>query len=54
MQGSLGVGANLSKWSPEDFSEATEMVRQYKSIRERYSAAISTGLQSPIRAASNQ
>jgi len=34
MQGSLGIGANLNKWTPEDFATATKMVAQYKSIRE--------------------
>ncbi len=34
MQGSLGIGANLNKWTPEDFATATRMVAQYKSIRE--------------------
>ncbi len=34
MQGSLGIGANLNKWTPEDFSKAKAMVAQYKKIRE--------------------
>ncbi|MBZ5514015.1 MAG: alpha-galactosidase [Acidobacteriia bacterium] len=34
MQGALGIGANLNKWSPEDFALATQMVSTYKSIRE--------------------
>jgi len=34
MQGSLGVGANLNHWSPEDFATAKKMISQYKSIRE--------------------
>jgi len=34
MQGSLGVGANLNKWKPEDFVIAKKMISQYKSIRE--------------------
>lgn len=34
MQGSLGIGANLNKWTPEDFATAKKMVAQYKSIRE--------------------
>lgn len=34
MQGSLGVGANLNKWTPEDFATAKRMIEQYKSIRE--------------------
>lgn len=34
MQGSLGIGANLNKWAPEDFAKANQMVGQYKAIRE--------------------
>jgi alpha-galactosidase len=34
MQGSLGVGANLNNWKPEDFATAKKMVSQYKQIRE--------------------
>ena len=34
MQGSLGIGANLNKWTPEDFAMAKKMVTQYKAIRE--------------------
>ncbi len=33
MQGSLGIGANLNKWSQEDFGLASKMVEYYKSIR---------------------
>jgi len=34
MQGSLGVGANLSRWTPAEFATAERMISQYKSIRE--------------------
>jgi alpha-galactosidase len=34
MMGSLGIGANLNKWSQEDFGLATEMVAYYKSVRQ--------------------
>lgn len=34
MQGSLGIGANLNQWKPEDFATARQMVERYKSIRE--------------------
>ena len=34
MQGSLGIGANLNKWGPEDFAMAKTMVAQYKTVRE--------------------
>ncbi len=33
MQGALGIGANLNKWSAEDFALATRMVSYYKTIR---------------------
>jgi alpha-galactosidase len=33
MQGSLGIGGNLNKWSAEDMTLATRMVEMYKSIR---------------------
>jgi alpha-galactosidase len=34
MQGALGIGANLNKWSAEDTAVATKMVALYKSIRQ--------------------
>ncbi len=34
MQGSLGIGADLTKWTSQDFATAKEMVAAYKSIRE--------------------
>ncbi|WP_158749240.1 alpha-galactosidase [Acidobacterium sp. S8] len=34
MQGSLGIGANLNKWTTEDFATAKQMIAQYKAIRE--------------------
>ncbi len=33
MQGGLGIGANLNKWTPEDFTEAKKLVMEYKAIR---------------------
>jgi alpha-galactosidase len=33
MQGSLGVGADLNKWSREDFATAKQMVAAYRQIR---------------------
>jgi alpha-galactosidase len=33
MQGSLGIGANLNHWRPEDFTTAKKMVANYKRIR---------------------
>jgi alpha-galactosidase len=34
MQGGLGIGANLNRWTPEDFTLAKKMVGEYKSVRE--------------------
>jgi alpha-galactosidase len=34
MQGSLGVGANLDKWSTTDFETAKDMIAAYKGIRD--------------------
>ena len=34
MQGSLGIGANLNQWSSSDSRIATQMIAQYKKIRE--------------------
>ncbi|HEY5212508.1 MAG TPA: alpha-galactosidase [Acidobacteriaceae bacterium] len=34
MQGSLGVGANLNHWTPEEFATAKELIAAYKGIRE--------------------
>jgi len=34
MQGSLGIGANLDKWTDADFATAKAMVAAYKTIRE--------------------
>ena len=33
MQGSLGIGANLNKWTPEDFATAKKLVAEYKAVR---------------------
>ena len=34
MQGSLGIGADLTKWSPQDIATARRLVDGYKAIRE--------------------
>ena len=34
MQGSLGVGANLNKWTPEEFATAKQLIAAYKQVRE--------------------
>jgi alpha-galactosidase len=34
MQGSLGIGADLNKWTPDDFALAKQMIAGYKGIRE--------------------
>ena len=30
MQGSLGIGADLNKWTPQDFATAKQMIAEYK------------------------
>ena len=34
MQGSLGAGANLDKWTPGDFAVVKGMIATYKQVRE--------------------
>lgn len=34
MQGSLGIGANLNQWTPQEFATARRLVAQYKTIRD--------------------
>jgi alpha-galactosidase len=33
MQGGLGIGANLNKWTPADFATAKALVSRYKELR---------------------
>ena len=33
MQGSLGVGADLNRWTPEDFAAAKRLIAEYKAVR---------------------
>jgi alpha-galactosidase len=33
MQGGLGIGANLNKWTDADFADAVRMIAAYKQIR---------------------
>ncbi|UGQ48483.1 alpha-galactosidase [Massilia endophytica] len=33
MQGALGIGANLKRWTEEDFAKARRLVAEYKNIR---------------------
>src|ERR1700733_4633752 len=33
MQGGLGIGANLNKWTPADFATAKSMVAEYRNVR---------------------
>jgi alpha-galactosidase len=34
MQGGLGIGANLNRWSDADFADAARMVAAYKQVRQ--------------------
>jgi alpha-galactosidase len=33
MQGSLGIGASLNKWTPEDLATAKKLIAEYKAVR---------------------
>ena len=47
MQGSLGIGANLSKWSAEDFATARQLITEYKQIRKMVQQGVLYRLVSP-------
>jgi alpha-galactosidase len=48
MQGSLGIGANLNKWTPQDFATAKTLVAQYKQVRETVQHGSLYRLMSPV------
>jgi alpha-galactosidase len=48
MQGSLGIGANLNLWTPEEFATAKKMVAQYKSVRDTVQQGALYRLISPL------
>jgi alpha-galactosidase len=43
MQGSLGVGANLDKWTPDDFAVGKEMIEPINKCGRPCNPALSTG-----------
>jgi alpha-galactosidase len=47
MQGSLGIGADLNKWTPSDFALAKQLIASYKSIRETVQHGLLYRLVSP-------
>jgi alpha-galactosidase len=47
MQGALGIGADLNKWTPEDFRTARQMISVYKEIRETVQQGMLYRLRSP-------
>jgi alpha-galactosidase len=47
MMGSLGIGANLNRWSDADFELGTKMVATYKSIRDTVQRGLLYRLASP-------
>ena len=47
MQGGLGIGANLNKWTPDDFATAKKLVAEYKAIRATVQAGALYRLISP-------
>jgi alpha-galactosidase len=48
MQGSLGIGANLNKWTPDDFATAKKMVAAYKAVRQTVQQGALYRLISPV------
>jgi alpha-galactosidase len=48
MEGSLGVGANLNKWTPQEFATARRMIAQYKTIRRTVQRGLLYRLMQPI------
>jgi alpha-galactosidase len=48
MQGSLGIGANLNKWTPGDFATAKKLVAAYKQVRETVQEGALYRLISPV------
>lgn len=49
MQGSLGIGANLNHWTPDDITVAKQMIAYYKSIREIVQNGLLYRLASPAQ-----
>jgi alpha-galactosidase len=49
MQGSLGIGTNLNRWSSEDFALGKQMLAYYKSIRETVQNGSLYRLASPMK-----
>ncbi len=48
MQGSLGIGANLNKWTAEDFATAKKLVAEYKAVRATVQDGLLYRLISPL------
>jgi len=49
MQGSMGIGANLNHWTPDDVTVAKQMIVYYKSIREIVQNGLLYRLASPTQ-----
>ena len=48
MQGSLGIGANLNRWTPEDFATAKRLIAEYKAVRATVQEGALYRLVSPV------
>jgi alpha-galactosidase len=48
MQGSLGIGANLIQWTPDDFATAKKLIAEYKTVRETVQQGALYRLISPV------
>ena len=54
MQGALGIGSNLNKWSPEEMAEATRLTAFYKQIRTTVQHGELYRLSSPVGSETSQ
>ena len=48
MQGALGIGANLNKWTPDETKQATELIAYYRTIRKTVQEGSLYRLLSPL------
>ncbi len=54
MQGALGIGSNLNKWSPDEMAEATRLTTFYKGIRTAVQHGDLYRLESPVGSETSQ
>jgi alpha-galactosidase len=54
MQGALGIGSNLTKWTPEETDAATQLVAFYKTVRTTVQHGNLYRLKSPVQSEDSQ